>query len=640
VSGQELIDAVLSGCKDIHVDDSAQIDLAHLAQIPGFASLPVFGNPPPSAVLDIPPGVMLESDRSATHAGGRLFMSANLEDPKAMLSLQPGARITGLRLQGYVRGRGGDESWTIDPKNNVGVSDGVIISSPDVLLDNDEISNWPGSGVEVDGVTYGNWPPGGQVPDDAHPPKHSGEDDTITALAARVHITNNFIHDNVGCADGYGVSVGTSGFALIDRNVFDYNKHDVAGDGEPGTGYIASSNLVLTDGVECRGESGSGSLTYGGHFDVHGTGGDASGGGHVGGTAGTYIEIRNNAVRGDQRFHVHLGLFGSRRAAFDIRGTPTDKAIFAGNVTEASQGDAIAVSGSSQDDLTSAGKLLISGNDYGDNTSGDLGTGDFDGDGCTDVFLATGAVWVYSPCGSGAWRYLNTSAYHLDQLAFGDFNGDGKTDVFTQRGDTWYVSYSATTAFQPLPAGSNIPMSGYRIGDFDGDGKADIFRANGSHWYYSAGGASPWIQLGTSSYKVANLRFCDFNGDGKTDVFSLANGQWSVSYGGSSSWQRLNSKLSSNLGELVFGDLNGDGRCDIARSYHQSWQVSWSGTSPWHYESPNHDPGSFTSTLIGHFAGAKCEDVLRFGADGSHLERFQISRCLTPFTGWSKQSML
>ena len=81
------------------------------------------------------------------------------------------------------------------------------------------------------------------------------------------------------------------------------------------------------------------------------------------------------------------------------------------------------------------------------NTSEELAVGDFDGDGCSDVFLATGAVWVYSPCGRGAWRYLNTSQYRLGQLAFGDFNGDGKTDVFLQKGDRWYVSYGATTAF-------------------------------------------------------------------------------------------------------------------------------------------------------------------------------------------------
>jgi hypothetical protein len=638
VSGQELIDALLSGCSDIHVDDSAQIDVARLSALSGFASLNVYGDAS-AAVLHIPDNVTIESDRSASHAGGRLYMSANLSDPSAMLALRSGDRVTGLRLQGYSHARGGDESWTIDPSNNIGTTDGLSIAQPDVLVANDEISNWPGSGVNVHDVTYANWPPGGVIESEPHPAKHSREDDAIAALAARVHITNSFIHDNVGCADGYGVSVGGSGFALIDHNVFDYNKHDVAGDGEPGTGYIASSNLVLTDGVECRGDSGKGSLTYGGHFDMHGTAGGA-GSGHVGGTAGTYIEIANNAIRGDQRFHVHLGLGGDRRAAFDIRGTPTDKAVFSGNVTEASGDDAVAVSGVSADDLSSANKLVVEGNRYSVNTSGDLAAGDFDGDGCTDAFLATGAVWVYSPCGKGAWRYLNTSRYQLDQLAFGDFNGDGKTDVFTQRGDRWYVSYGGRTAFEQLPAGSNIPMRDYRIGDFNGDGKADIFRANGSHWYYSASGASQWIQLGTSSYKAANLRFCDFNGDGKTDIFSLANGQWSVSYGGASSWRRLNAKLSSDLGELAFGDLNGDGRCDIARAYHDSWQVSWGGTSPWHYESPNRHPGDFSATLIGHFAGVACEDVLRFGDDDSHLERFQASRCLTPFAGWSTQNML
>ena len=636
---QDLVDALGSGCRHIYVDDAARIDLANLSlhhgQFVGYDALNTYGDPN-GGVLHVPDGVTVESDRSAHHAGGLLYMSQNLGSPTAMLALRPGDRVTGLRLHGYSFGNGGDEDYTIGDK--YGTTNGLNVSEPDILIDNNDIAGWPGAGVNVHDVPYPNWPPSGGAVNEPNPPRHSAEDALITSLARRVHITNNFIHNNVGCSDGYGVVVGGDGaFALIDRNVFDYNKHDVSGDGSAGTGYIASSNLVLTDAVECRGDSGTGSITYGGHFDMHGT---APGSGHVGGIAGTYIEVRNNAIRGDQRFHIHLGHAFDHRAAFDLRGTPTDKAIFAGNVTEASDGDAVAVSGPDQDSLQSHGKLVIDGNDYSVNTSGDLTVGDFDGDGCSDAFLATGAVWVYSPCGKGAWRYLNTSAYRLNQLLFGDFNGDGKTDVFTQRGANWYVSYGATTPFEQLPAGSNIPMGGYRIGDFNGDGKADIFRANGSQWYYSSGGATSWIPLASSSYKVDQLRFCDFNGDGKTDVFSLANGQWSVSYGGASGWQRLNSKLSSNLGELQFGDFNGDGRCDIARAYHDSWQISYGGTAPWHYDSPNTHPGDFSSTLIGHFAGQRSDDVLRFGGSDSHLDRFQISRCLTPFSTWSEQSML
>jgi hypothetical protein len=647
LNGQDLVDALGSGCKRIYVDDKAHdpgrrgIDLAYMSRhadsYAGYSALKTYGDPA-DAVLHIPDGVTLESDRSARHAGALLYMSQNVGSPSAMLALQPGDRVTGLRLHGYSFGRGGDEDYTIGDK--YGTTDGLEVSQPDVLIDNNDIGGWPGAGVNVHDVPYANWPPPGGAVNEPNPPRHSPEDALITSLAQRVHITNNFIHNNVGCSDGYGVVVGGDGaFALIDRNVFDYDKHDVAGDGSAGTGYIASSNLILTDAVQCRGDSGKGSVTYGGHFDMHGTAGGA-GSGHVGGTGGTYIEIRDNAIRGDQRFHIHLGHAFDHRAAFDIRGTPTDKAIFVGNVTEASDGDAVTVSGPDQDELESHGKLIISGNHYGVNTSGDLTVGDFDGDGCSDAFLPTGAVWEYSPCGRGAWRYLNTSRYRLGQLLFGDFNGDGKTDVFTQKGDNWYVSSGARTAFEQLPAGSNIPMQGYRIGDFNGDGKADVFRANGSHWYYSNGGSTSWIGLASSSYKVDHLRFCDFNGDGKTDVFSLANDQWSVSYGGASGWQRLNSKLSSDLNELQFGDFNGDGRCDVARAYHDSWQISYGGRTAWHYDSPNRHPGDFSSTLIGHFAGQKCDDVLRFGGSDSHLDRFQISRCLTPFAGWSEQSML
>lgn len=636
-NAQDLIDAVGSQCLHINVDDSANIDLGYVMQhpddFPGFDA--IHANSIVS-VMKLHDGVTLESDRSLYRAGGRIYYSQNDEYPKAMLELGHGDRVTGLRLQGDSYGRGGDETWTIKGRY---LKYGLDISMPDILIDNDEISNWPGAGVFVHDVTYAGWPRQPFEPE-PKPPRNSQEDREITAHARLIHITNNFIHDNVGCTEGYGVEMGGTGFALIDRNVFDYDKHDVAGGGQRGEGYVAASNLTLTDGVECRGDSGTGSLTYGGHFDMHGTAGGA-GSEHVGGDAGTYIEIRNNAIRGDQRFHIHLGHAFDRRAAFDIRGTPTDKAIFAGNVTEAPDDKAIAVSGVPLPLLTTFAvyKLLISDNRYSVNTSQQLAVGDFDGDGCSDAFLPTGAVWMYSPCGSGIWRYLNTSGYRLSQLAIGDFNGDGKTDVFTQRGDTWYVSYGATTGFHPLPAGSNIPMSQYRFGDFDGDGKTDVFRANGKQWYYSSGGATPWKPLAGSSYKVDQLRLCDFNGDGKADLFSLANHQWSVSYGGSTAWHRLNKQLSANLGELVFADFDGSGRCDIARLHGSSWQVSWNGTSSWQTE-PARYQQSVEGALVGHFAGGKHAGLLQFAYGGHALERFRLSTDFGPLKAWSRQNML
>ncbi len=611
VTGQELIDALRSGCRNIMIDDRAQIDLTQLAdnpgQYPGYDAVSTS-----TGVIHVPPGVTLESDRSAHHLGGELFMTHQVlipggDMPKSMIVLSAHTRLIGLRLVGY-----GEDAQHAE------VATGVSIIAPDVLVQDNEVSFWPNAGISVGPVSYGRV-------------RHDADAAWIRAQARRVHITENFIHDNVDCNLGYGIVISNSSYALIDRNVFDYNKHDVAGDGTPGSGYVAELNFTLSESFKtCAGD-------YGGHFDMHGHG-PGSNKSHVGGTAGTYLDIRDNTVRGDQRYHF---LGRDRRPAFDLRGTPTLSATFADNVTEAPEGKAVVISGTNSLRLALEHKLVVSGNRYSVNTSQQLAVGDFDGDGCSDVFVATGTQWMYSPCGRGAWRFLNASSLRLNRLAFGDFNGDGKTDVFTQSGDHWLVSYGGMSPWRALPATSNIPMSSYRFGDFNGDGKTDVFRANGSRFYYSSAGAGSWRPLASSRLKVSDLRFCDFNGDGKTDVFSLANHQWSVSYGGTTDWHHLNRELSSDLGQLVFGDFDGDGRCDIARAHGRGFQVSWGGTTPWEQMFTRYQrQASFGGTLLGHFTATKRTDVLEFAIDGTALARYELMSDFGTFDDWSQQDML
>jgi hypothetical protein len=609
VTAQQLVNALASGCRDIRVSDRARFDLSQLAahpdQYPGYRPRTNHD----LAVIDLPEGVTLESDRGPNRAGGMLYMSSQVlvptgDVPLAMTGLGPHTRLSELRLRGF----------GLDGQHDPG-GIGIVISAQDVRIDHNEISFWPNEGVLV-----------ASGPSTDH---RAITDAAAIAQAQRVRITQNFIHDNVDCDLGYGIVLDGASYALIDRNVFNYDKHDISGDGSPGSGYVAEYNFTQSDSFKtCDGD-------YGGHFDMHGF----VSGSHVGGTAGTYIDVHDNAVRGDQRYHF---AGRDRRPAFDLRGTPVNRALFTDNVTEAPSDKALRISGASVLDLVLRGKLIIHGNQYGVNTTNDLAVGDFDGDGCSDVFVPTGAVWLYAPCGRREWQFLGISNLRLGQLAFGDFNGDGKTDVFTRRGDQWLTSSGGTTSFEPLPETSGIPMSSYRFGDFNGDGKTDVFRANGSRFYYSNGGATPWRPLASSHLAVGDLRFCDFNGDGVTDVFSLANHQWSVSYGGDTSWRHLNSELSPLLNQLAFGDLDGDGHCDIARSQNARWQVSSGGTGPWRDQSPNPDPGQLVGTLLGHFNGQRCDDVLRFGvrADTVHLERWQISRCPTPFVGWCEQNML
>jgi hypothetical protein len=61
---------------------------------------------------------------------------------------------------------------------------------------------------------------------------------------------------------------------------------------------------------------------------------------------------------------------------------------------------------------------------------GELGVGDFNGDGHDDVLWADGNMWYVSPAGRWAFRPKQQSDFHRVWLAFGDFDGDGRTDVF------------------------------------------------------------------------------------------------------------------------------------------------------------------------------------------------------------------
>jgi len=108
------------------------------------------------------------------------------------------------------------------------------------------------------------------------------------------HVHHNFIHHCQHNGLGYGVSHGTAS-SLIEFNLFDFNRHSIAGTGRPGCDYIARSNVELgTSLSHC--------------FDMHG-GRDRKDGTDV---AGTSIEIYNNTFRAPQTPMV-------------IRGVPQEK---------------------------------------------------------------------------------------------------------------------------------------------------------------------------------------------------------------------------------------------------------------------------------------------------------------------------
>ena len=222
-------------------------------------------------VLEVPEGVTLAGDRGLNGSKGALLTSDALKTPVMIRAAGPDVRLTGLRIRGpnpkryldhhrrsFRKGGGEHKYYYRFPTSN-----GITTEHPRLEVDNCEISAFAHSGVYL---TKGN----------GH------------------HIHHNFIHHCQYNGLGYGVCHNTSS-SLIEYNLFNWNRHSIAGTGRPGNSYVARHNVE-------RGVS----LSH--CFDMHG-GRDREDGTNI---AGTAIEIYNNTFRAPQTPVV-------------IRGVPQEK---------------------------------------------------------------------------------------------------------------------------------------------------------------------------------------------------------------------------------------------------------------------------------------------------------------------------
>ncbi len=222
-------------------------------------------------VLEIREGVTLASDRGNGKSQGALLTSDALKTPEMIRAAGPEVRITGFRIRGpnpkryldhHRRSFGpGDPGHSYYYK--LPISDGISTKHPRLEVDNCEISGFSHAAVEL----------------------RTGEGH---------HIHHNYIHHCQYQGLGYGISHNTAS-SLIEFNLFNWNRHSIAGTGRPGCSYIARHNVEL--GV---------SLSH--CFDMHG-GRDRKDGTDV---AGTSIGIYNNTFRAPQ-------------TAVVIRGVPQEK---------------------------------------------------------------------------------------------------------------------------------------------------------------------------------------------------------------------------------------------------------------------------------------------------------------------------
>ncbi|MFW6158550.1 MAG: right-handed parallel beta-helix repeat-containing protein [Planctomycetota bacterium] len=210
-------------------------------------------------VLEIPEGVTLAGNRGHKGSKGAQLTSDALKTPVMIRPTGPDVRVTGLRLRGpnpkrYIEhhrrsfGRGG-KGRTYYYK--LPTSNGIRTDHSRLEVDNCEISGWSHAGVDL-------------RKGDGHKVHHC------------------YIHHCQYQGLGYGVCHNVAS-SVIERNLFDRNRHSIAGTGRPGCGYVARHNVEL--GV---------SLSH--CFDMHG-GRDRKDGTNI---AGTSIEVHNNTFRAPQ----------------------------------------------------------------------------------------------------------------------------------------------------------------------------------------------------------------------------------------------------------------------------------------------------------------------------------------------------
>lgn len=179
----------------------------------------------------------------------------------------PNVRVTGLRIRGpnpkryldhhrrsFGKGGGGHEYYYKFPNSR-----GITTKHSRLTVDNCEISAFAHAGIYL----------------------MNGEGH---------HIHHNFIHHCQYNGLGYGVSHNTAS-SLIEYNLFNWNRHSIAGTGRTGCSYIARHNVE--NGV---------SLSH--CFDMH-DGRDRKDGTNI---AGTSIDIYRNTFKAPQTAVVIRGV--------------------------------------------------------------------------------------------------------------------------------------------------------------------------------------------------------------------------------------------------------------------------------------------------------------------------------------------
>ena len=197
-------------------------------------------------------------------------------------------------------------------------------------------------------------------------------------------------------------------------------------------------------------------------------------------------------------------------------------------------------------------------------------TGDFNGDGSTDLAVAAqeGLFILLNQGGGDFGRPIHTAAaprtFWLGTSA--DFNGDGLDDLVGS--GFLYLSRGDGTFLPPRYLGVQEAVA---AADFDGDAKTDLLFSN----YIQGEGVRVFLGNGDGTFRpgaivtpatTVSVRVANFNGDTLTDVVTVE-GDWRgaflVIFLGRRDGTFDPETRTKLVGSASFADFDGDGRSDL-----------------------------------------------------------------------------
>jgi hypothetical protein len=193
-------------------------------------------------------------------------------------------------------------------------------------------------------------------------------------------------------------------------------------------------------------------------------------------------------------------------------------------------------------------------------------TGDWNGDGISEIGIFRKGTWYLDKNGNGVWDGPATDAQFTlglqpgDVPVTGDWNGDGITEIGVFRKGTWYLDKNGNGAWDGPATDAqftlglqpgDVPVTG----DWNGDGttKIGIFRKG--TWYLDKNGNGAWDGPATDAQFALGLQpgdvpvTGDWNGDGTTEIGAFRSGTWYLDLNGNGAWNGTGTDESYTFGQ-------------------------------------------------------------------------------------------